>query len=220
MPTTKYRLAEQVMFLLQDGDPSQSSTVELADIKEAIGQVANKLLKVSHFNETMAEGSRIPHGTMLATYEGVPVVTYAGRSRSLLPAVPLSLPRGVGIFAVHPSLDGVPDLDCEYIPVPPGQLGMLRRDGLLSDLLGQVGYENFGTEIIYNKDLTKGLVPVKEVMMRLAICDVNLLGDYDLLPIPADMEADVVSAVYTLFTGKQNQPNLNDPTAQNKGGKA
>src|SRR5438874_13418677 len=120
MPSTKYKIAEQVKFMLEAGSNKQSAKFKMDDIMELAGQVINKLLRTTHFAVTMQQDgqkNRIPDGAMMATYENIPVTTYHGRSRDILPAVPIQLPKDVGLFQV--SAQG--DCSCDYIPVPSGQ---------------------------------------------------------------------------------------------------
>lgn len=216
MPSTKYSIAEQVMFLLQDGDPKQAARTEMQDIKVLIGQVINKLLKVSHFGETMKDGERIPNGLMLATYLNLDVVSYGDRSKAILPAVPIQLPRNVGLFQVIPMDGEYPNARCEYFPIPAGQWFMIKDEKLISDLFGDIGYENYGTDILFTKDLTTMEAPVTKVCVRMAIVDVSKLSDYDLLPIPADLEADVIRETYNILAGKKEKLNKVDPSSEIK----
>lgn len=79
-----------------------------------------------------------------------------------------------------------------------GQLGLLKSQPLLNNLLGQVGYEWYGMDIIYTTDLT--LPDPITVTMRLVVLDISQYSDYDILPIPSDMEWDVIQEVYKLFS--------------------
>lgn len=207
MPTTKQKISEQILKLVGSGH-------HINEVKQLVGQAINKRLQVVHYNETMAGGERIPLGSMLATYDSIDVVSYAGRSRVELPAVPIELPKGVGVYQVVPVIDGVPDFGCEFIPIPPGQLWMIQKEGLLSDLGGMIGYERYGIQLLFSKDTTKLAAPVVKVLVRMAIVDISLLSDLDILPVPANMEVDIITDVYQILTGKKLQPNIVDPVAQ------
>lgn len=211
MPSTKYKIAEQIQFMLQE--QKQASKTKMDDIMELAGQVINNILRVTHFSVTMQDNNqkgRIPDGTMLATYQNLPITSFNGRSKIVLPAVPIQLPRGVGLFQVSPQSNW----DCQYIPVPPGQWWMIQKEELISDILGQVGYEWFGTDIVFTKDLTAEAVPVTSAMVRMAIVDISKLSDYDLLPISADIESAVVKEVFTILSGVKIKPDVVDPTSQ------
>lgn len=101
--TTKYTLMQQVQNLLNGGDPSAAARVQPAYIMKIIEQLINKKLKIDYFNTHLPSGETIPDGSAIATYDKVPVERYKGRySRAMLPATPISLPRGMGIYFVGP----------------------------------------------------------------------------------------------------------------------
>jgi len=98
-------MMEQVMNRLNGGNSSAPSRTQPAYVMKLIEQVINRKLKLTHFNTQMAAGETIPDGCMIATYEKVPVERYQGnRARAFLPAIPISLPRNMGIFAVRPHI--------------------------------------------------------------------------------------------------------------------
>ena len=80
-----------------------------------------------------------------------------------------------------------------------GQGGLIKSQPLINDLLGQVGYENFGLDLVFTKDL-KSLFPNIKLAMRLAIMDISLYGDWDVLPILPEMEWQVIQEVYKLYS--------------------
>lgn len=103
MATTKYMLAEQVMSLLKGGAPSAPSNIKMPAIIKLLEQLINANLKINHFNTQMAAGETIPEGTVLAMYDRIPVEPYKRNfSRAKLPAIPVSLPRDMGIYFVGP----------------------------------------------------------------------------------------------------------------------
>jgi hypothetical protein len=104
----------------------------------------------------------------------------------------------------------------EYIPIPNGQMGMVIRQRLMSDLLGQTGYEIRGKELIFTRDLTALSPAVNGVDMQLVVLDMSKYSDYELLPINADMEAQVIDTVYKMFAGEPNKPQIVDPTSDTK----
>lgn len=193
MATTKYRLAEQVVRLLNGGEIPVATKVKINEAKLAVEQVLNKMLKMEYLNLNIPSFEMIPNGASVATYEGIAVEQYGTRSKSTLPAMPLKLPRGIGVYQIFDPAN----VDCPFIPLEMGQLGLLKSQPLINNLLGQVGYEWYGTDIIYSTDLT-GDDPVT-VTIRLVVMDISQYTDYDILPIPADMEWDVINEAYKLF---------------------
>jgi hypothetical protein len=208
-------LAEQCWELIDSGAPAVASTVTINELKIACSQVINQLLKTEHFTINEKMGERIPNGTILGLYEDIPVVTYNGKSKCSLPIKPLKLPRNMGVFAIYPkyTLGGNYEYDKEFIPLQMGQAGLLKSQPLLNDLLGQVGYENFGMEIIFTKDI-KQYFPDVVLAMRLAIMDISQYGDYDPLPVLPEMEFTIIQEVYKLYVSEKSPEKLVDSTAK------
>lgn len=101
--TTKFLIAEQISVLLKGGDRSASTTMEMPVIIKLVEQLINQSLKVDYFNTHLAAGETIPDGLVLANYEKIAVEVYKKNySRAKLPAIPISLPRNMGVFAVQP----------------------------------------------------------------------------------------------------------------------
>jgi hypothetical protein len=161
-------------------------------------------------NREMAE--RIPNGCVLALYEDISVSQYNGKSMALLPIKPMKLPRNIGVWAIYPKWEtnGHYDFDREFIPLQMGQGGLLKSQRLISDLLGQVGYEVFGDKVIFTKDL-KSISQDVVLAMRLMILDIDQYDDWDMLPIPPEMEYDVVMAVVDMYKGQGIPDKTVDP---------
>jgi hypothetical protein len=212
---TIYRLAEQALRLIEGGAPSVASSLTFNEIKIACGQVINGLLKTEHFSINEKMGEKIPNGTTLGLYEDIDVVSYNGKSKASLPIKPLKLPRNMGIYAIYPKFTGLGsyELDKEFIPLQMGQGGLVKSQPLINDLMGQVGYENFGMDLIFTKDL-KTIYPEIKLAMRLAIMDINLYGDYDPLPILPEQEWQVVNEVYKVYATQVVPDKLVDPTVE------
>lgn len=205
MPSTKYAISEQVVRLLSGGDIPVATKVEIDEVKIAVAQVINKLLKMEYLQVNIPSAELIPNGASIATYTGITVTQDGTRSKSTLPAMPLKLPRGIGVYQIFDPAN----MDCPFIPLEMGHWGLLKSQPLINDLLGQTGYEWYGMDIIYTKDLTQPS-PI-EVTMRLVVLDINQYSDYDILPIPADMEWDVIQEVYKLFSTEPIADKLVDP---------
>ena len=216
---TIYRLAEMAFNLIEGGDPAAASSISINQLKISCGNVINSLLKTEHFSINEKLGERIPNGTVLGWYEGIEVTSWNGKSKASLPIKPIHLPRNMGIFAVYAKYDTNQnyDLDNEFIPLQMGQGGLIKSQPLINDLLGQVGYENFGGELVFTKDL-KSLFPNIQLAMRLAIMDISLYGDWDLLPILPEMEWDVISEVYKLYSTQPIPDKLVEATVKESKG--
>lgn len=209
------RLSEEILKILSGGEIQAASNVTLNEIKISIGQVANSLLKVEHFSVNEKTGEKIPNGSVLGFYEGIECFTWNGKSKCTLPIKPLKLPRNMGVFAVYPKyeVNGNYELDKEFIPIQMGQGGLLRSQPMINDLLGQVGYENFGNELIFTKDI-KTLFPDVVIAMRLAIMDISMYGDYDILPILPEQEWAIKQEVIKLYSTVGVSDLIVDPTTK------
>lgn len=197
---TLARLSEEIRRLLDGGNIQAASKTSDNEIRLAICQVCNSLLKVEYFTN-LKMNERIPNGTVLGWYDEIEITSYGvGKSKATLPAKPVKLPRNMGVWAIYPkyTTNGVYDFDQEFIPLQMGHGALLKSQPMINDLLGQVGYENFGLELVFNKDL-KGLFPNIKLGMRLAILDMSQYDDWDVLPLPADYEWDIKKEVLKLY---------------------
>ena len=195
MAQTIYRLAEQVYSLIEGGDPGVASSISLNELKISCAQVINQLLKTEYLGINMKTGEAIPNGTVVARYENVPVVqTTNNRSKASLPVKPMMLPRNMGVWSVY--LEDSPEK--EFIPLQMGQSNLLRSQLMISDLLGQTGYEVRGNDVYFTKDITDAGRPTS-VIIEMIIMDISNYNDYDVLPIPPEMEWQVIQEVYKLY---------------------
>lgn len=203
MATTLFRLAEEVKRLLDGGDSPIASNTTINEIKISVVQVLHQLLKIDYLKVNGKMNEMIPNGSVLALYENIEVVSSNGKSKSTLPIKPMKLPRNMGVFAIYPKYEtnNNYELDKEFIPLQMGQGALLRSQPMINDLLGQVGYENFGMEILYTKDI-KALFPDIVVAMRLAIMDISQYGDYDPIPVLPEMEWQIKNEVFKLYSGE------------------
>jgi hypothetical protein len=190
--TTKFKIAEQIQRLIA-GNPVIQARVQKNDVKLLIEQVANQLLKTEFFQVNMADGDTIPPNCMIYTYESVPVTVYKGVSKAVLPSMPINLPRNMGVFHISRT-DAI---DEPFIPIPSGLYGIVKPQTLLGELSGLIGYEVFGKDVVFTKNLP-GL-GINNVFIRLVGVDLNTVTDYETLPISSDMEAMIVQTVYNIL---------------------
>lgn len=217
---TLYRLSEEIIKILNSGDIQAASNYSFNEIKLAICQVANSLLKTEQLSVNMQMGEMIQNGSVLGLYEDIAVTSYGtGKSKATLPVKPVKMPRGMGVFAIYPkyTTQGVYELDKEFIPLQMGQAGLLRSQPMINDLLGQVGYEVYGLEIVFNKDI-KQLWPDITLSMRLAILDMSEYDDYSPLPLPPDMEWTIKKEVIAMYAGETVADKLVDSTTKQQQG--
>lgn len=159
---------------------------------------------------SIPEGDYGVNATIIATYDSIPVTQYKDRSRSVLPTAPISLPKNMGVWAISPTTDP----DNLFIPIPSGTFGLLKKIDVEKDLFGQICFEVDGLNIVYTKDIRNAPFNVNSVMVKLLVIDPSTMGDYDILPISADMEQDVITQVIQILTAYQ--PKDSSVDASNK----
>lgn len=197
---TKFFLSEQVMLRLAAGYPDVAEKVDILDVIAALGQKISQMFNMTYFSAVLPNGETVPDGLMLATYTGIPVATIGTRSVSILPVMPISLPRNQGVFQIS----NKSDFTGEFIPMAPGQYNLVSAQPGISDFLGQIGYEVVGNQAIFHRDIT--IEGITTVNMRLVVMDLSKYDDYAPLPIPADMESVVVEELYKIFAPVQATP--------------
>ena len=195
------KLTEQIFRLYNSGNPSADSQVTKQEINVLVGQSVNKLLKVEHMGVNIKSyNDMFPPHTMISTYtitntgsgQSGNLDTYeTSKSRALLPVHPISLPRNMGVWSVSPIGDG----DQQYIPIQSGQYSLVNSQDVLQYLDNQVGYYVDGRYIIFTKDITASPFNVTSLKVRLLVVDATVLGPYDYVPLPADMEDMVIKDV-------------------------
>jgi hypothetical protein len=212
---TIYRLAEECLRLLSGGELQLAGNVTIPELKIAIGQVANSLLKTEHFQVNEKMGEKIPNGSVLGLYDGInPVSWVTGRSTATLSVKPIKLPRNMGIWSVYFTDDPAN----EFIPLQMGQSNLIKSQPMINGMLGQICYEPLGgMDIAFTKDLP-ALFPGKTLSMRLAIMDINEYGDYDPLPLLPEHEWQIKKEVIGLYAGEQVADKLVDSATKQQQG--
>lgn len=208
MPTTKYKIHEAAKKLIKGGDPSAGSNVTSGQIYYAIEGVINQLLKTEHYSLTLPGGDTIPNTAVLANYENIPVEKYKKVSRARIPAMPISLPRNMGVFNVAPSNDP----DCPFIPIMVGQDIFLKNQKLLSDLISTT-YKVVAGYTEFSKDISTTF-RTATVDMQLFVMDISQYSEHEPLPLPADMERDVVNMVVDRFVNGPRPDKVEDSGAE------
>jgi hypothetical protein len=213
--STKWGISEMVRLRLTGGSGKQAAFTDPRELITSIEQVCNSLLKMDYFKTTLQIGETVPEGLALATYDNIPVTPYKGVSRAVLPAMPQRLPRNMGIWAVFPFnlAAGATMFGTQFIPIPMGMTVLLQSQPMISDLLGQIGYEPQGGAIVFDKDITIAPNSITAVSMQLVVLDMTQYGDYDILPLSADMEADAVEQVYQRYAPEKPPVRIDDPIA-------
>jgi hypothetical protein len=88
----------------------------------------------------------------------------------------------------------------QYIPLQNGQAAFIKEQNLINNLLGVVGYEVRDGYVVFTEDITDPSGQnVNAVDMQIVVMDFEKYGDFDLLPLTADMAAQVVAEVVSLM---------------------
>ena len=86
----------------------------------------------------------------------------------------------------------------QFIPLMPGQSAFIKEQAIINNLMGVVGYEPTGDGyIIFTEDIT-GALGISAVDIQLVVNDMAHYSDFDILPLTADMAAEVVQTVAML----------------------
>lgn len=192
--STKKSISDAVLYKLAGGIPTKSFPIHEQDVWSSLEQKVNAMFGMRQFNMNLPSGETIPDNLVLATYENVDVTSFhSGNSKSILPVMPVSLPRNAGINEIRPVLNLVESGDTilgnPMIPLLAGQNYLLQADSLLNNLMGQFGYEPNGRSVIYTSDITT--LNITKVQMKLVVFDISQYGINDYLPVPSDYEAEL-----------------------------
>lgn len=198
MVTTKAILAEQILRIISGGFPSERDRVLLAEIKLAITDVANYLLKAEIFNTAFNfdNGSTI-EGCALATYENITLtrgVPYGNiiTATAAMPATPMMMPEQMGVFEVYPS--GYPHIQYKYIPS--GMIHLWVKNRMVASM-----HKHFFTwdnnkitifDDVYGQSFDR-------VDVKLIVSPLELAGDNDPLPLPPELRDALLVAVLKRF---------------------
>ena len=195
MATNRAKIREQVQllygqFLKKNGfnDNIDSRVIDLH-----VEQFINKALKIQSLTNLKNGSVEIPTCN-IAEY-----TIAASNNTVTLPTFPINLPLDMGVWNV--SLASSPG---DYlIPIAKGYSSVFK--GTNAEYLeGQTGYIVKGNTISFTKAVSGNVV------VELLVSDFSELSDTDLLPIPPDMEVDVISNVLDLISqGRYSQSELN-----------
>lgn len=190
--TTLNIISEQISRIYSRYLDRDDERIDLREIKRLVSQVVNRMFKIEHLE------LRDINGTGIGTYE------YVRQEDDdtfyiLLGVSPISLPKEMGIHRVYKK--GCPWKP--YIPIRSGDFDIAQ--GTPSQYIeGQVGYYLDGKKIRFTSMPAENLV-VKKVVNDPENGDPNLP-----LPVPADMEADVITSVLQMLgVGQISQAELN-----------
>ena len=191
---TKSILRDRIRKILSGGYPSDRDRVKDNEIILAIGDVMGQILKTQALETTFTyDGESTIEGSLIATYENLQVVRANGTNCKVkMPASPMYLPEHMGVQSVYPS--GQPEMAFRFIPS--GIYNIWSKERLVSPLSNQL-YTWDNSYITIFQDLIGAGIGFVDV--QLAIADIDLYGDNDILPIGADMVPELINKVCAQF---------------------
>lgn len=182
---TKRQLIESVFRIVKGGDIRNSSEMHHKDVEYALNRAIAQLLKLEIVNINAPFGSNIPPHQLVATYENVQVTNInEHQSVAILPATPVALPMGVGIFSVTPCNCHDP-----MIPLEPGMMSIANKITHQCLIGDNAAYEAAGSRLKFNKTAEElgGCVNI-----QLLVTDVSNLDEDASLPLPEDLQYQAV----------------------------
>jgi hypothetical protein len=190
---TKGKLTDQILRLYSGGNPSDDKEISREDVNILVGQVINRLLKTDHVSGNMGTGELFPPHTLISTYiVKVEEDKITGLPIAYLPVHPINLPRNMGVWSVETLKS-----DVAFIPLQSGQGFLYSRQDQLRFLEGQVGYWVEGSIIHFGvQDVN---IKQEQVKLKLLIVDPTIIGEYDYLALPADLEEGVIKECLTML---------------------
>lgn len=212
MASTKGKIKEQIQRIyqrfLERGDVNRS--IDHREVELMLNQSINSFLSVET-KEKFSEGFiDIPRCNIIK-YASQTVVSDSGNNRSYvaIPAIPLSLPRDMGVWSVS----DIASPDTPYIPLP-SQTNIVMQGTNVAQLEQQTGYHVEGLRIYFTKDITISLNgSVANVDIYLLVSDLSLLSETDLLPLSPEIEKLVIADVLkTISLGVISQQEMNSIT--------
>lgn len=155
--------------------------LDFRELKPLMVQVINSMLKIEHLQRSEVSGSSI------ATYV-LPRQRGTNFDFVNLSVTPISLPKEQGVHRVY-------KVDCPWEPFIPIRTGdfEISLGTPTAYLEGQTGYYLNGTRIIFTTDVPES------IEVQLVVNDPSVTGDTDLLPIPPEMEQQVIQGVLQLL---------------------
>lgn len=207
--TTLGKITEQIFRLYNGGDASSDQEIQKKEIELLVLQAVNRLLKIETLQVNYALGDSFPPHTAIASYDSISVTALNDDfCKATLPAQPLSLPRGMGLWSITKRVETssgsgvyIDDFEAPFIPMVSGQIGILAgvghtamKDVLLSNV---IPYElRTNAEIIFYASQTD---VGSSVNIKLLVADPDKVSSTDTLPLGSDQEMQVIQEVLQLL---------------------
>ena len=209
MATTKIKISEQILRLINSGNINNDSDIDIREIILAVEQERDRLVRLRLF-ESLQIGEMIVAGDVISSFNNV-LIKYDSVKEMLysdLPGNPLSLPNDYGVWQVSYQTNQ----KNAFIRMPNGAMGLY--NGLISSALG--GREGFfveGNKIYYNDNVSDCCG--HKVLIKMVLNSGSIADDVA-FPIPADIQGEVIRNILTLYGATLQVPHdeQNDNLAQ------
>ncbi len=176
-------IAEEIQFILNGGNVSTDSQLDIRVIKLAVSQAAAKFVSMDYNAKAKSfEGSI--SGTYLQVFEDVPVLFNPNRNKyySELPYEYLNLNEDRGIHQIS----AMKDEENAFIPVRNGMSSLLSNTPQ-GRMEGKVSFFPEGLKnVIYRNDMDR--LGITSVLVKLIVGDTNMI-------IPKHLVADIIKEV-------------------------
>jgi len=192
---TKKEIAEQAMRILSGGHLKPDRTMDIRELMLALDQLRDTLVKLNTFENVKQGNYEVDHD-YLSFYESVAVANDAvkGLDYVVLPASPISLYGGLGVYQITPD----DDLEDAFIMALPGQIGLLSG----TDALNRTTKTYCWTvgDRVYFKNISVSDVTI---LMAASSKDIAEEADY---PVSPDDESVLLQQLVQLFGMQIQQP--------------
>lgn len=199
MATTKAKLAEQILRILNSGNPTNDNDIDIREIMLAIEQERDRLVRLRLFESLKLGDDTIP-GDVISSFDNILIKKDHDKDMlySELPGNPMSLPNDYGVWQVSYQKN---QRDT-FIRMPNGGMG-LYGNLLASALGGREGFFVEGKKIYYNDNVQ---CCGSKILLKMVLSS-GAISDDENFPIPSDLEAEVIRNILQLYGMTKQMPN-------------
>lgn len=163
MIITKRYLSEMVASIISGGKIQEGKKYPYPVIEAFIQQELNKRMRTEYFQVTLPADETTPDGMTLVSFDGIAVEKYRNVSRAKLPAMPVSLPRDMGVFSI---IAAIPGSGGGTTPQPTGDVSYFIAEGVVGGNMHTLGFDDpvsgltDGSQVVTSNDFAGKYVRV------------------------------------------------------------
>lgn len=201
MATTLNKLSEQVIWLLEKGAKPIDSKLNKQVIARELRQIIHKVIK-GEWRQAQADDDKTVDSHYIATFKNITVQLDEDYDKcySVLPAGYIYLYNHTGIQQVRP-MTGDRNVDRPMIPINPGDSFLYDQLNSGREVLkGQWCYEPDRDKVWFTEKNGHKLTDagIDKVEIKMVSIDPSDVEDTDTLPLPPELEHDVLMAALAL----------------------